>query len=381
MNDGMDSKLKDALGQLGEDTELRNLFLDGLLKAEREHDQPAVFRFEVRWPIVQALLSADNHRMELANGLIFEVKPQSRIEKAFLLSLDSVPDHVWEPQTTKLTSALALDAENVIVGGAYIGDQALIVAKEALVKGRNTAVHAFEPNPQVCDQLAHHVEINSLPNVKVRQQALWEHSGVELKLKGGPALTSAFADMAAATATEGEIADVEITFTVTTVAIDDYVQQHGLSRVGLIMLDMEGAEQQALSGANGLLTKNAGAAPHIVFEVYSQDWSAGLGEVPLVKWLLSFGYDIFAIRDLQGHFSMAGRDIEIIPLADVYTPDVPHGFNVLATKDKDLAEKYGLKVARKLSPKLLSPLNSYLEHPPRDPSLHLPQDGLGLGMF
>lgn len=381
MKNGMDSKLKNALGKLGEDAELRKLLLSNLLAAERNHDQPAVFRFEVRWPIVQALLAADNHRVQLANGLVFEVKPQSRIEKAFLLSLDSAPDHVWEPQTTKLTSALAMDAENVIVGGAYIGDQALVVAKEALVKGRHTLVHAFEPNPQVCDQLAHHVEINSLPNVKVRRQALWEHSGVELKLKGGPALTSAFADMAASTATEGERDDVEDTFTVTTVAIDDYVKQQGLSRVGLIMLDMEGAEQPALSGANGLLTRNAGDAPHIVFEVYNQDWSTGLGEVPLVKWLISFGYDIFAIRDLQGHFSMAGRDIEIIPLADVYTPDVPHGFNVLATKDKELAEKYNLKVVRNLSPKLLSPLNSYLEYPPKVPSLHLPQDGLGLGMF
>src|SRR5439155_15822627 len=102
------------------------------------------------------------------------------------------------------------------------------------------------------------------------------------------------------------------------------------------MLDMEGAEQQALSGADGLLKKNVGDAPHIVFEVYNQDWSPGLSEVPLVKWLLSFGYEVFAIRDLQGHLSMAERDIEIIPLQDVYTPDVPHGFNVLATKEKEL---------------------------------------------
>src|SRR5438046_976956 len=115
----MDSKLKDALAKLGEDPELRNLFLTNLVEAERNRDRPAHFRFEVRWPIVQALLAAHNHRVQLANGLIFEVKPQSRIEKAFLLSLDPVPDHVWEPQTTKLTSVLARDAGNVIVGGAY----------------------------------------------------------------------------------------------------------------------------------------------------------------------------------------------------------------------------------------------------------------------
>jgi FkbM family methyltransferase len=279
---------------------------------------------------------------------------------------------------------MAQDHANVIGGGAYIGDQALPVAKSLQVNGRAGFVHAFEPSPRVFAQLTHHVEINELTNVRTEQRALWERSGLDLKLQGGPALTSAFAEMPALTSTPEEMDEVQAEergFTVPTVAIDDYVKERELTDVGLIMLDMEGAEQQALSGALGLLEKNYPGAPHIIFEVYSQDWGAGLSGVPLVQWLLSLGYDIFAIRDLQGHLSMAGRALEIISLKDIYIPNVPHGFNVLATKDPDLPARYGLMLVKDLSPKLLSDKNTYLQHPPRDPKLHMPLDGLGLGLF
>jgi hypothetical protein len=149
------------------------------------------------------------------------------------------------------------------------------------------------------------------------------------------------------------------------------------------MLDIEGAEHRALTGAQGLLEKKYPEAPHIIFEVasYHTDWSRGLANTVSIHLLLSFGYDIFAIRDLQGHLSMADRALEIIPLDDIYIAEAPHGFNMLATKDKDLATKYSLTIVRKLSPKLLSPRNTYLPYPPKDQSLHLPHDGLGLELF
>jgi FkbM family methyltransferase len=378
------TEIRVALARIGENPELRERIFATLAEAEGRDRSPASFRFEARWPIVEALIGKNTHRVELKNGLIFEVRPQSRIEKALLLSVDRVPDHVWEPQTTRLACTLAQDVSNVVVGGAYIGDQALPVAKSLKENARTAVVHAFEPSPRVYAQLLRHVDINRLPNIRTEHRALWGESAIDLKLQGGPALTSAFAEMPALTSTPEEMDEVQTEergFTVPTVTIDDYMKERKLTDVGLIMIDMEGAEQQALSGASTLLKKTYPGAPHIIFEVYAQDWSGGLEGVSLVQWLLSQGYDIFAIRDLQGHLSMAGRALEIIPLKDAYIPNVPHGFNVLATKDKKLPARYGLTVAKNLSPKLLSDKNPYLEHPPKNPKLHMPVDGLGLGLF
>lgn len=366
-------RLKKSLAAIGEDPKLRRALFDTLAAAERASKDPAKFRHEVRWPILEALLRDTSELVKLRDGLVFEIWPQSRIEKAVLLSLDASPDHIWEPQTTRLACALAKDCTNVVVGGAYIGDQALPVAKVLQSNRREGLLYAFEPHPKVFKQLIRHIEINRLANVKAEKLALWERSGIDLQLQGGASLTSAFPDVTEQA--EGEA------FTVPTVALDEYLHRHHIDDVGLIMLDTEGAEETALAGAKALIGRPGPRAPHIIFEVYSRDWSRGLADVPLIGRLVSLGYEIFAIRDLQGNLSLANRALEIIPLNDAYIANVPHGFNVLATKHDDLAGQYGLTVVKNLSPKLLSDKDTTLPYPPKIPALHLPQDGLGLDLF
>ncbi len=370
----MKNMIETALEKAGEDLIVRGTLFLTLAEAEKRSQQPARFRREVRWPIIQALISTNSHLVTLKNGLVFEIWPQSRIEQALLLSLDEMPDHIWEPQTTRLACTLAKDCLNVIVGGAYIGDQAIPVAKSLQANSRGGCVYAFEPSPQIVKQLIHNIEINKLRNIKAEQLALWDQGGVEMHLQGTPALASAF--------TEKRVQD-ETAFTVLTTGIDEYTKEHGISSVGLIMLDTEGAEMQVLAGAQSLIGKTFPEAPHIIFEVHSDhvDLSVNLEKVPTVQYLLSLGYDVFAIRDLHGNLSMAGRAIEIIPVRDVYVAQVPHGFNMLATKDKDVVSRNDLMIARNVSPKLLSDKNIYLPYPPKDPSLHLPLDGMGLDLF
>jgi FkbM family methyltransferase len=370
----MNTAIEDALEKAGENLEMRALIFAELAEAEKHSQQPAQFRREVRWPIVQALIGRNSHLLKLKNGLIFEIWTQSRIEEALLLSLDETPDHIWEPQTTKLACILAKDCANVVVGGAYIGDQVLLVAKALQSNGKGGCVYAFEPSSLAIGQLAHNIEINELQNVKAERLALWDQAGVEIQFQGAPALVSAF--------TETEQQD-ETAFKVLTTTIDEYAKEHGVSNVGLIMLDTEEAEIQALSGAQSLIGKKCSEAPHIIFEVHSDHVhsSAKIENVSTVRFLLSLGYEIFAIRDLHGNLSMEKRAIEIIPLQDIYVPEAPHCFNMLATKDKDLASKYGLTIVRNVSAKLLSEKNIYLSYPPKDPSLHLPLDGLGLELF
>jgi len=341
--------LADALALAGRDEQLRELIFEALRAAELRAHDPAAFREQVRWPLILSLLrDVQTHRVVLENGVVFDVTPDSRIEKALLLSSVAHPDHVWEPQTTKLLIALAERASNVIVGGAYIGDQVLLIAKSSAA-----LVHAFEPMRQAFERLLHHLEINGIENVVAQRLGLWIDSGADLRLDGHLALASSVPIDGAATG-YGETAK--------SISIDDYVRERELSAVELIMLDTEGGEENALAGGRKTIARDH---PNIVFEVHRNfvDWTNGLEKTSIVTFLTSQGYEVFAIRDFHSNYPMTDYPVEIVPVAQVYLEGPPHGFNVLATKDRDLVNRLGLRIVTNVSPKLL------LE---KDPALHFP---------
>jgi FkbM family methyltransferase len=301
-----------------------------------------------------------DQRVTLADGLMFEVGTQSRIEQALLERSEEHPDHVWEPQTTRLLKLLGRDAPDVIIGGAYIGDHALPVAREMTTNGSGGTVHAFEPMLGPFERLEHHKRLNDVVNLECYQMALWDRSGVTLSLAGDWALASA------------SDAPVDGAAEVAAVTIDDFAAERGL-RVGLIHLDLEGGEERALRGASGTLARPIGEAPHLTFEVHREhvDWSDGLDATPILRFVLDKGYTAWAVRDFHGNVPMEGRAIEIVPTDDVYLEGPPHGFNMLATKDPGLVERLGLRIVGGVSPKLLWDKDPVLHHPrdpwPRDP--------------
>ena len=93
------------------------------------------------------------------------------------------------------------------------------------------------------------------------------------------------------------------------------------------------------------------------------DWTPGLEKTPIVEMLTSVGYVVYAIRDFQNNYPMGDRPIEIIPADRVYVEGPPHGFNMLATRDRDLVDRLGLRVVNDVSPKLLVEKNPALHHP------------------
>ena len=352
------SSLARALGVAGQNDSLRNSIFDLLREAEAEADNPDQFREEVRWPLILSLLDqVKTHRVVLENGLVFEVSPNSRIERALLLSPAKNPDHVWEPQTTKLLTTIASGALHVIVGGAYIGDQVLPMAQSAANGGKPRGfIHAFEPMERAYNQLVRNLELNQITNVVTHRMGLWDHSDVSLSLDGYLALASSV-PIDQVQGAPGEV--------VRSITIDSYVHSQQLPKVDLIMLDTEGGEEQALRGATELLSRPWPESPHIVFEVHRHftDWSEGLENTPIVQLLTSHNYTVFAIRDFHSNYPMAGYPVEIIPVDCVYLEGPPHGFNLLATKEPDLVRRLGLRIVKNVSPKLL--LN-------RDPALHQP---------
>lgn len=352
--------LGQALAEAGRDERVRRELFEALRSAQAQAEEPERFREEVRWPLVVALLrDVGRHRVTLADGLAFDVGPDSRIEKALLLSDRAHPDHVWEPQTTKLLTALAARSAQIVVGGAYIGDHVLPMARQTTSGGQ---VHAFEPMRHSYEHLLNNIAINDIGNVVANRLGLWDRSNVRLGMDGPLALatSSAWDDVDSHGPAGGDV--------VQSVTVSDYLASRQLNAVDLIMLDTEGGEERALRGAVELLAQPPGEAPTIVFEVHRDyvDWSRGLPDTSIVRLLAEHDYLVFAVRDIHGNRAMDGQPVEIVPVDDVYTDGPPHGFNMLAVKDARLVSQLSLRIVKGVSPKLIEE---------KDPALHHPVDG------
>ena len=342
------ARLQQAMLRLGRHPVLRKAMMDLLKRAESQLGYAGPVREDVTGPIVDALHGDDDrYEKTLADGTKFNFLFRSKIARDFLMSDEERPNHVWEPQTTKLLLNLShgLDSD-VVVGGAYFGDQAILVARTLAQKH---TVHCFEPNPDQATMLAGNVNLNRLNNVLVNKVGLWSHSNVRLKLDG----FDSFANAISASAHDKDA--------FSTVTIDDYRAQRR-AKVGLIQLDIEGAEYGALLGAKKTLAEDK---PHVIFEVHRHyvDWSHGLAQTDICLYLAGLGYTLFAVRDFNSHIDMGSRPIELIPVDKVYLTGPPHGFNMLAVQDPSRVQGAGFHTVENVSPKLLMHKNPALHHP------------------
>lgn len=343
----------ESLAKIGSDPTLRAAQLSMLRQVEKAMARPDFdVREEVTGPIVDALHEGVGPLTKrLRGGIDFHFHYRSKIARDFVMSPDAEPDHVWEPQTTKLLVNLGHDKKHVVIGGAYSGDQAILLAHA--MKKRGGTCHCFEPNRDQMAMLKRNAQSNRLDNVVFNQLGLWNTDNSHLVLVGD----DSFAHPEAANGGDPDA------FATTT--IDSYGAQHGVDQLGLIMLDIEGAEFAALQGARGYLGMPAGKAPHVIFEVHRHyvDWSNGLGNTEIAKYLAGLGYSLFSVRDYQSNVPMADAPIELIRPQDTYLEGPPHGFNMLAVKDESVLQAPLFRFRSGVSPKLLMHRNPKLHQP------------------
>jgi FkbM family methyltransferase len=312
-------------------------------------------REELTGPLVDALHDDDQVvRKTLSNGVTFEFLYRSKIARDFVMSQPEHPDHAWEPQTSRILVNLAKGAKQVVIGGAYFGDHAVLIAREIAAGGG--VVHAFEPNTEQRGMLMRNAGLNGLTNILPRAEGLWHDSSSNLKLVG----YDSFANAELAEAGDDSFK---------TVTIADYLTAQGVGRLDLIVLDIEGAELGALQGAEAFLAQPKGQAPNILFEVHRHyvDWSNGLAETPIARLLTGHGYSLYGLRDFNSNYDLAGKPIELIPMDAIHLEGPPHGFNMVAVKDPAVFDGPSYAMVRDVSPK-------YLRH--KDPKLHHPLGGL-----
>jgi FkbM family methyltransferase len=349
------SRLEDALAIVGADASLRE---QAIRLCHEIEARLARLDFDVReqvtGPIVDAL-----HRdlgplqKRLRSGLVFHFLYGGKIARDFVMSVDAEPDHVWEPQTTKLLLHLAEGARTVVIAGAYAGDHALLLAQK--LRDAGGVCHCFEPDQKQLAILRQNAQANGLnKHMVLNGIALWDSENTALRLVGDGELGRPEQAQAS-----GEEPSIPAT------TLNAYGAGQGLETIDVLMLDVEGGEHAILRGASRYLSQPAGRAPTVIFEIHSAyvDWSDGLDNTDIGRLLREHGYKLYAVRDYQSNVPMADQPIELLDAAGAYLEGPPHGFNMMAVKEEKVVQGPLFRVCSGVSPKLL-------RH--RDPRLHKP---------
>lgn len=131
--------------------------------------------------------------------------------------------------------------------GANIGAHTLALARSVTSAG---AVYAFEPTDFAFEKLTRNVSLNDVPHVRTIKAALSDHNaeGQEVAFRSSWRTAGGRNDR---------------TTRVDFVRLDDWSARNGVSRVGLIKIDIDGNEFAALAGGTGLIERNH---PVIVME-------------------------------------------------------------------------------------------------------------------
>jgi len=154
-------------------------------------------------------------------------------------------DHVIEVGT----------GETVIDAGGCYGDTALYFAHKAGETGR---VFSFEFMPDNIKVFQRNLALNPIlaERIEIVPNPLWSVSGERLFVEGsGPA--------AHVTPSPKDLASTQVE----TLRIDDLVQRQHLARVSFIKMDIEGAELEALKGAEATIRRDR---PKLAISVYHQ---------------------------------------------------------------------------------------------------------------
>jgi FkbM family methyltransferase len=175
---------------------------------------------------------------------------------------------------------IVTDGDVVLDVGANYGLYAILAARRV---GRG-AVHAFEPNPAVFELL----EANVSPAAEGRSVLLHP---IAVGDREGTARFLCTADSAYSSLVDTGRSAVTATVEVSQTTIDAFVSSHGLARVDLLKIDVEGFEPEVIAGARRLLGRED--APILLVEIAGPNLGPrGITQRDVVETLESLGYAV-----------------------------------------------------------------------------------------
>lgn len=190
--------------------------------------------------------------------------------------------------------------------GANIGQFSLLYAS---LVGSSGQVVAFEPCAATADRLIGNIRRNRAAVITVEKAAVHALHGGSVTMNIYPQIHSVWNTIGSPEVRNrrGEIVQPVGRETVPTVSIDGYCAEHGIERIDLLKIDVEGAELLALKGAAKMLA--TGAIDRVQFEV-SKEMFAGMGldGTEVFSYLAGLGFvsrRIAASGDLMAPVSRA----------------------------------------------------------------------------
>jgi FkbM family methyltransferase len=242
-------------------------------------------------------LGARDVRISGWRGIEF-IAPSLRESVGFYLLVDGVYESELLGFILRKLQPEAAGAVFVDVG-ANIGSFTLPVAKSLGAGGR---VIAIEPSPTIFPYLKRNVDLNGLSNISLAQCAASDTDLQEVPFYEAPIDNFGMGSLGAQF--NGE------SIPVITRTLDSILSEHGVDRVTLIKVDVEGFEMGVFKGAEKLL--NGPDAPLIVFEFcdWAEDRVPGGQRGNAQRVLKDYGYRIWKLHDL-----LRGKQ----PMADVLT--------------------------------------------------------------
>jgi FkbM family methyltransferase len=218
----------------------------------------------------------------------------------------------YEPVEAYLFTLLLKEGMTVIDIGANIGQYSLLAATKV---GDRGSVHSFEPVPSTFARLKTNVDDNNLKNIHLNQSALHNEKGTITMSLSEEMLQNLGAYSVGGGNSKNAVE-------VPTIRLDDYIQEHNISKIDLVKIDIEGSEGSALMGMKFALKKDR---PILLIEINRPAlekmnsspeilWNFLIEELSYQPYLIT-GNRLESVNDLtkivQGNFLMIDRETNL----------------------------------------------------------------------
>ena len=224
-----------------------------------------------------------------------------------------------EPYTTKIIMSNFQDLDTFICVGANRGWYPLLVG----TNNRDTKIFAFECNSKIFEELSENILENNLKVESIPLAVGEKDSQAELfmPLNGNEGMATLFP-------IGGERSNASVVENVNVTSLDAYLSHH-LRDFGrsLILMDIEGSEMKALTGALRILQD---CKPTLILEINPEMLQAsGSSAIEIFDFLRNLGYQINWI-DERGRLESVGPN-NFLPHLEVLPPH--SGANYLFTRE------------------------------------------------
>jgi FkbM family methyltransferase len=215
-----------------------------------------------------------------------------------------VAEHSFEWPLRRLICDLLRPGMTVIDAGANLGLYTVIAGRAVGSSGR---VYAFEPSTREWLRARRCIRANQLPNVALLRMALSDTDGAAT-LSVCDAARSAYNTIGVLTHPDAVGHDSHVE-EVESIRLDSFIRIRNITRVDLVKIDVEGAEELVLRGGPQLFSRDD--APLLLCEV--SDWTThGLQSSAerVADVLTEYGYQLFALQPAANGYALVDAQLK-----------------------------------------------------------------------